>query len=94
MTDNPRVLGEALRSIREAASLSPDDLAQRLKLEPATVLGYESGELELPAHALMAFLQAVDCSFLDLHLRLHPEAARSPRVEVLLGELRDLQPTA
>lgn len=91
MNDEPRILGQALRSIRESASLSPDELAQRLQLEPATLLGYESGELELPAQQLMAYLQATGGSFVDLHVALNP-APESPRLQALLTELQELQP--
>jgi DNA-binding XRE family transcriptional regulator len=94
MTNEPRNLGHAIRSLRESASLTPGDVAQRLQLDRATLLGYESGELELPAQVLMAYLQAIDRSLVDLHLSLNPEQPPSPRVVALLTELRGLQPTA
>jgi transcriptional regulator with XRE-family HTH domain len=94
MTNDPANLGQILRAMRESASLSLDDLARPLQLDPETLLGYESGELELPAHTLLACLEAMGRSLVDLHLSLHPEEVPSPRVEALLTELRELRPTA
>lgn len=89
--NDARILGQALRSIRESTSLSPDVLAQRLQLELATLLGYETGELELPARLLMAYLEAIDRTLIDLHLILNPEP-ESPRIQALIRELQNLQP--
>jgi transcriptional regulator with XRE-family HTH domain len=89
MSHDLRILGQALRSLREATSLSPNEIGHRLKLDPETILAYETAELELPARHLWDYLTAIDRTFVDLHFALSPEPA-NPRLEALLSELDSL----
>jgi transcriptional regulator with XRE-family HTH domain len=61
------VAGGPLRELREAAGLSPEDMAERMEVSPARVAAIEGGDLEtVMVHTLRRYVQT-------LGARLHVE---------------------
>ncbi len=82
-------LGEALSRLRLRAGMSREDLARALGEDPAfaeQIARWESGRSALPSHRLWRCLAALDLSFSDLDLELHPEA-ENPRLQELAAKL-------
>lgn len=82
--DDYRVIGQRLRTAREAQRLSQADLARVLGVEPETYGRYESGQRRITVPDLRRLAQTLDVG-LDTLLGAEPPPPRSPIV--LLREL-------
>lgn len=63
-TDAYRILGKALRELREQAGLTQEALAARVDIGATYVSQVENGHRGIRWHTLLAFLRALD---VDLH---------------------------
>jgi transcriptional regulator with XRE-family HTH domain len=65
-TDAYRILGKALRELREAAGLTQEALAARVDIGATYVSQVENGHRGIRWHTLLAFLRALDVDLRQL----------------------------
>jgi transcriptional regulator with XRE-family HTH domain len=65
-TDAYRILGRALRELREQAALTQESLAARVDIGATYVSQVENGHRGIRWHTLLAFLQALDVDLYQL----------------------------
>ncbi|HXQ01180.1 MAG TPA: helix-turn-helix transcriptional regulator [Solirubrobacteraceae bacterium] len=65
-TDAYRILGKALRELREQAALTQESLAARVDVGATYVSQVENGHRGIRWHTLLAFLQALDVDLYQL----------------------------
>ena len=64
--DAYRILGKALRELREQAALTQESLAARVDVGATYVSQVENGHRGIRWHTLLAFLQALDVDLYQL----------------------------
>ncbi len=64
------IMGRRLRNIRQAAELTPEELAQLSGMPGHELADYESGEIPLPLTRIRALAAALDTDPLGLLARL------------------------
>jgi transcriptional regulator with XRE-family HTH domain len=82
------LVGEKLRSVRLAAAISQDVLAQRVGLTRPSIANIEAGRQRIALHLFMAICQALDKGACEL-LPGKPESHHSPISIVIEEELAD-----
>jgi transcriptional regulator with XRE-family HTH domain len=65
-TDSYRILGKALRELREQAGLTQEALAARVDIGATYISQVENGHRGIRWHTLLAFLQALDVDLRQL----------------------------
>ncbi len=81
---SPLRLGQALRGLRTARGLTIQELALRMGKRRSswrTISLWELGHVWPRSDQLVAFLEALDMTFLDLHNELNPVPTTSPRLQ-------------
>lgn len=53
------IIGEELRTIREAGNFTVPEVARKLKMSPATIYNWESGKTKISTPAFMAYCLAL-----------------------------------
>jgi transcriptional regulator with XRE-family HTH domain len=84
--------GPQLTAWRASTGLDVDDVAERLRVPAATILGWESGRARPGLHALLTLAEVLDFDLQDALVLLRADRSRQPdRDEVVLLDLAELQ---